>query len=133
MIWLTAAEPDSLLLKVVQSVLSSWPELATLALGRLMTSALPVPLVEEVMLKLLPAVPVEMLLIMLVGRLITKALVVVEMLKTSPPVVVETLLMLLIEPKPKVLVETKLGALVPLLCKICPAVPAKVERKVEPS
>jgi hypothetical protein len=109
-----AREPDSLLLKVVQSVLRSWPLLATLALGRLMTRALPVPLVEVEMLKLLPAVPVEMLLTMLVGRFMTKALVVVEMLKTSPAVVVETLLMLLTLPKPKVEVEIKVGALVPL-------------------
>jgi hypothetical protein len=130
--WLIAEEPTpSLLLKANQSVARSCPLLTKLALGKLMTRELPVPLVDVEMLKLLPAVPVamlltkfwgmlttralpvplvevdtektsltavvvEMLLMMLVGRLMTKALVVVEMLKTSPAVVVETLAMMLV-------------------------------------
>lgn len=91
--------PDSLLLKLNQSVLDSWPVLVMLEIGRLMTKAL----VEVVMLKMLPAVPVE------------------------------TLLMLLTEPRPKDEVATKVGAALPLLWRICPAVPTKLERKVVPS
>ena len=92
-------ETATLLLKLNQSVLSSWPELLMEALGRLVTKALVVVL----MLKLLPAVPVL------------------------------TLLMLLMEPKPKVEVETKRGAPAPLDWRICPAVPAKVDLRVIPS
>jgi hypothetical protein len=92
-------EPESLLLKVVQSAVVNCPLLATLAFGRFMT----------------------------------KALVVVVMLKPVPAVPVETLLMLLMLPRPRVEVETKLGAAAPLDCRICPAVPAKVERNVVPS
>ena len=54
-------EPESLLLKVNQSADDSWPVLVILAVGRLTTKAL----VEVVMLKMLPAVPVETLLIIL--------------------------------------------------------------------
>jgi hypothetical protein len=86
-----------LLLKVVQSVLVNWPEWLESALGKLITKALPVPLVEVVMLKLLPAVPVAMLLTKFWGMLTTKALVEVEMEKTSlTAVVVETLAMMLV-------------------------------------
>jgi len=49
-----------------------------LAKGRLMTRALVVPVVEVEILKFVPAVPVETLLMMLLGTLITKALVEVE-------------------------------------------------------
>ena len=49
--------PESLLLKVNQSVPVSWPVLTLLAVGKLMTKLL----VEVVMLKMLPAVPVETL------------------------------------------------------------------------
>jgi hypothetical protein len=55
--WLLAAEPESLLLKVKKSEDNNCPELVMLALGRLMTKEL----VEVVMLKLLPRVPVETL------------------------------------------------------------------------
>ena len=68
-----------------------------------------------------------------VGMFITSALVEVVMLKMLPAVPVETLLILLTEPKPRVEVATKVGAAVPLDCSSWPAVPAKVERKVEPS
>src|SRR3989344_903230 len=55
---LLAPLPDSLLLKVPQSVLDNWPVLTMEAVGILITRAL----VEVVMLKMLPAVPVETLL-----------------------------------------------------------------------
>jgi hypothetical protein len=51
------------LLKVKKSAASSWPALTMEALGRLITKAL----VEVVMLKALPVVPVETLAMMLVG------------------------------------------------------------------
>ena len=50
-----------MLLKVNQSADDSWPVLVILAVGRLTTKAL----VEVEMLKILPAVPVETLLIIL--------------------------------------------------------------------
>ena len=85
------------MLKVSQSEARSWPLLVMLALGRLMTKALPVPLVVVEILKLLPAVPVATLLIRFWGMLTTRALPVpkveVETEKTSfTAVVVEILL-----------------------------------------
>ena len=47
-------DPDNLLLKVPQSVEDNWPELAREANGKLMVKEL----VEVLMLKTLPAVPV---------------------------------------------------------------------------
>jgi hypothetical protein len=55
------------------------------------------------------------------------------MLKLVPAVPVETLLMSLSEPRPRVEVEIKVGAPEPLDCRICPAVPPMVDLKVVPS
>ena len=84
------------MLKVNQSVSDSWPVLTMEAVGRLMTKALPEPLVEVEILKILPELPVETLLMILTGWLITKLLVEVEMKKESPPVEVETLWIILL-------------------------------------
>ena len=67
------------------------------------------------------------------GRLMTRELLEVEMLKMLPAVPVETLLMSLTPPKPKVEVETKVGAPEPLDCRSWPAVPTRVDLKVVPS
>ena len=67
-----------LLLKVDQSVEVRQPETEAEELGQLITKDIPVPKVEVEMLKILPAVPVETLLSTLVGWLITKELVEVE-------------------------------------------------------
>jgi len=58
---LTAPVPEFLLLKVNQSAEESWPVVVMLAVGMLITKAL----VEVVMLKMLPAVLVETLLMLL--------------------------------------------------------------------
>ena len=69
-----------------------------LELGKLMTRALPVPLVEVVTLKLLPVVPVATLLIKFWGMLTVKELPVprveVETLKTSLTAVVVLILLM---------------------------------------
>ena len=75
---LLAPLPDSLLLKVPQSVLDNWPVLAMEAVGILITRAL----VEVVMLKMLPKVPVEALAITLLPRLME---VEVPISTCSPP------------------------------------------------
>ena len=72
-----------------------------MALGRLMTRALPVPLVEVVTLKLLPVVPVAMLLTRFWGMLTVKELPVprveVDTLKTSLTAVVVLMLLIKLE------------------------------------
>ena len=71
--------PESLLLKLKKSEFWSWPVLLILAKGRLTTRELPEPRVEVEMLKIVPAVPVETLLIKLAGRVKVKVWEEVEM------------------------------------------------------
>lgn len=70
--------PETLLLKLRKSLLCNWPLLTMEAVGRLSTKALVVPVVEVLILKALPALPTETLLMILLGLLMTKALVEVE-------------------------------------------------------
>jgi hypothetical protein len=80
-----------------------------------------------------PAVSCPLLATLALGRLMTNPLVVVVILKLLPAVPVLTLLMLLMLPKPRVEVETKVGADEPLDWRSWPAVPAKLDLRVVPS
>ena len=151
-----AAEPESLLLKVRKSVAKSWPLLVMLALGRLMTKEL----VLVVMLKILPAVPVETLEITPAPR---EMEVEVPIKTFWPPVTVKPVptvreprvvvpmpplvtgitpviamvevpeIAMLVEPVKRVAMSEKAGAAEPLLLRTWKDVPALVERNVLPS
>jgi hypothetical protein len=110
------------------------------ALGRLMTSALPVPLVVVEILKLLPAVPVAMLLTRFWGMLTTRALPVplveVETENTSlTAVVVETLLIML-EGRLKVITEGEVAVEIlntsPTVVVLMPIEPVSNPKEVTP-
>ena len=93
------------MLKVDQSVEDRQPCTEADDTGQLMTKAIPVPLVEVEMLKMFPAVPVETLFKRFEGKLrVNRLVVVVEILNTSPTVVVAmdgiTLAMAVIKPLP---------------------------------
>jgi hypothetical protein len=103
----------TLLLKVRKSEPWSCPVVLRLEMGRLITKAL----VVVVMLKMLPAVPVETLLTTPEARLIVE---VPERLTPVPAVKRE-------------LISEKIGAAEPLLLKTWKEVPAKLDLKVEPS
>ena len=64
--WFADKDPLNLLLKVAQSEASSWPVLEMEEKGKLIVSEL----VEVEMLKILPAVPVETLVMTLLLKLI---------------------------------------------------------------
>ena len=101
------------MLKVNQSAEASCPEVRLLAVGRLMTREL----VLVVMLKILPAVPVETLLIT------PDAMETVEVPEIEIPVPA-------VRSEP---ISEKLGAAEPLDLRTWKEVPPRVERKVEPS